>query len=303
MAKRRKVEPTHQPTLFEMDKLATADDHVAKINIERPYLAPALLLGTSSFTATGWQGTFYPKGMKSSDYLTYYASIFQTVEIDSTYYGPPSVSTVTAWRDKTPADFVFAAKVPQVITHEKVLVDCDTELHEFIEVMGILGDRLGPLVFQFPFFDRWKFPKQETFLTVLEPFLKKLPTSHKFAIEIRNKVWIDTRFCDLLRQHRVALVLQDLSSMPRPWEYKENFDFVTADFVYVRWLGDRKRIEEQTKTWGKTVVDRRGDLVNWVELFRQFVSRDLKVFAYANNHYAGNGPETVKLFWELYDRA
>ena len=90
--------------------------------------------------------------------------------------------------------------------------------------------------------------------------------------------------------------------MPRPWEYKDKFDFVTADFVFVRWLGDRKRIEEQTKTWDKTVVDRREDLVNWVELFRQFVSRNLKVFAYANNHYAGNGPGTVKLFWELYKR-
>jgi len=90
--------------------------------------------------------------------------------------------------------------------------------------------------------------------------------------------------------------------MPRPWEFKEKFDFITTDFVYVRWLGDRKGIEERTKTWDKTVVDRNGDLVNWVELFRQFLSRNLKVFAYANNHYAGNGPNTVKLFWELYDR-
>lgn len=62
--------------------------------------------------------------------------------------------------------------------------------------------------------------------------------------------------------------------MPRPWELNGKFDFVTADFVYVRWLGDRKGIEEQTKIWDKTVVDRRGDLVKWVELFRQFVSRD-----------------------------
>lgn len=302
MAKRPQHEPNDSPTLFEPHKLETAPKPVPQRFLERPYEAAGLLLGTSSFTAAGWDGTFYPKGMKSSDYLTHYASKFKTVEIDSTYYGPPSASTVTRWRDKTPSDFIFAAKVPQTITHEKALVDCQAEFHEFIDTMSILGDKLGPLVFQFPYFDRWKFPAQRDFLEVLRPFLKKLSADHKFAVEIRNKSWFNVIFTDLLREHRVALVLQDLSSMPRPWEFKEKFDFITTDFVYVRWLGDRKGIEERTKTWDKTVVDRNGDLVNWVELFRQFLSRNLKVFAYANNHYAGNGPNTVKLFWELYDR-
>jgi uncharacterized protein YecE (DUF72 family) len=300
MPKRPKVESSRQASLFQFEKLEEPRDLASKPDLHHPFHEPRLLLGTSSFTANGWQGTFYPAGMKPSEYLSFYATRFRTVEIDSTYYGPPSASTVTGWRDKTPPDFVFAAKVPQTITHEKVLLDCEAEWDQFLETMGILGDKLGPLVFQFPFFDRWKFPKQKDFLAVLAPFLKKLPADHKFAIEIRNKTWLDAAFADLLRGHNVALVLQDLSSMPRPWQFKEGFDFVTADFVYVRWLGDRKGIEEQTRTWDKTVVDRRSDLVNWVELFRQFVSRNLKVFAYANNHYAGNGPETVKLFWELY---
>lgn len=261
---------------------------------------PGLLLGTSSFTAAGWPGTFYPASMKPAEYLIHYASKFKTVEIDSTYYGPPSASTVTRWRDKTPADFIFAAKVPQTITHEKVLANCDVEFRQFLRTMDILGEKLGPLVFQFPFFDRWKFGEQRDFLAVLEPFLKKLPADHKFAIEVRNKTWLDAALTDLLRKHMVALVLQDLSSMPRPWEYQHSFDFVTADFAYVRWLGDRRGIETMTKTWDKTVVDRHTDLVNWVELFRQLLARNLKVFAYANNHYAGNGPGTVKLFWELF---
>jgi len=207
--------------------------------LERPYRTAGLLLGTSSFTAAGWHGTFYPKGMKSSDFLTYYASKFKTVEIDSTYYGPPSATTVMGWRDKTPSDFIFAAKVPQTVTHERALLDCQTEFHTFIDTMSILGDKLGPLVFQFPYFDQWKFPTQKHFLEVLRPFLKKLPTDHKFAIEIRNKSWLNAVLSDLLREHRVALVLQDLSSMPRPWEIKEKFDFIIADFAYMRWLGDR----------------------------------------------------------------
>jgi uncharacterized protein YecE (DUF72 family) len=155
-------------------------------------------------------------------------------------------------------------------------------------------------VLQFPYFERWKFSKQEEFLAVLRPFLEKIPADHKFAVEIRNKNWFNAVFADLLRKYRIALVLQDSSFMPRPWELREQVDFATSDFIYVRWLGDRKSIEAKTTTWDKTVVDRREDLTRWVELFRKFLSRDLMVYAYANNHYAGNSPATVKLFWELY---
>lgn len=122
----------------------------------------------------------------------------------------------------------------------------------------------------------------------------------RFVIEIRNKDWLDARFTNLLREHNVALALTDTSFMPRPWEMKESLDLITADFAYGRWLGNRKQIEEDTKTWDKTIVDRTPELTNWVQLFRQLVSRNLKVYAYANNHYAGHGPATVKLFWDLY---
>lgn len=83
---------------------------------------------------------------------------------------------------------------------------------------------------------------------------------------------------------------------------KEKFDLVTGDFAYVRWLGDRKGIEKQTTTWDKTIVDRQEDLRNWVELLRRLVGdkRIRKIVAYANNHYAGHGPGTVKQFWELW---
>src|SRR6266404_1496759 len=154
---------------------------------------------------------------------------------------------------------MLSTTFPQVITHEKVLVDCDSEFEEFVKTMDILGPKLGPMVFQFPLFDRWKYPKQESFLAVLIPFLNKLPSDHKFVVEIRNEKWLDARFADALRKHNVALALTDTSFVSRPWEMKEKFDLITADFAYVRWLGDRKGIEEVTKTWDKTVVDRRED--------------------------------------------
>jgi hypothetical protein len=90
MPKRRKLESIRQSSLFEMDTVETTTNLIGKLEVERPFFEPGLLLGTSSFTATGWQGMFYPEGTKSSDYLKYYASKFKTVEIDSTYYLNPA---------------------------------------------------------------------------------------------------------------------------------------------------------------------------------------------------------------------
>jgi uncharacterized protein YecE (DUF72 family) len=151
--------------------------------------------------------------------------------VDSAFYACPSARTVSNWAARTPEGFIFSVKVPQVITHEKVLADCDSEFEEFVKTMDILGPKLGPMVFQFPFFVRWKFPKQDSFLAVLVPFLKKLPADHKFVVEIRNKTWLDTGLADVLREHNVALALSDTSFMPRPWEFKEKFDLITADLL------------------------------------------------------------------------
>jgi uncharacterized protein YecE (DUF72 family) len=137
---------------------------------------------------------------------------------------------------------------------------------------------------------------------VLRPFLKKLPADHKFVVEIRNKQWLDTKFADVLREHSVTLALTDTSFMPRPWELKEPLDLITADFAYVRWLGNRKVIEESTTTWDKAIVDREPDLKQWVDFLQQMVlNKNLrKIFAFANNHYAGHAPHTLKLFEKLW---
>src|SRR5712692_10984294 len=136
---------------------------------------PSLYIGTSAFTAVGWEGSFYPKGAKPAEFLSYYARHFNSVEIDSTFYRCPSASTVRGWASKTPDGFVFAAKVPQVITHEKVLVDCDAEFEEFIDRMKLLGAKLGPLVFQFPHFDKYQFKTASEFIPRLRLFLGRLP--------------------------------------------------------------------------------------------------------------------------------
>ena len=238
--------------------------------------------------------------LKSDDYLSYYASKFRTVEIDSTYYGTPAASTVENWYRNTPTDFIFAAKVPQVVTHTNMLLNCEVEFDEFIERMTLLKEKQGPLLFQFPHFSKYEFKGPGPLFSRLRVFLKRATEAYKcrFAVEIRNRTWVDARMTDLLGEFKVALALTDHSFMPRPWEYKRKVDLITADFTYVRWLGDRKGIEELTPTWDKIIVDRRDDLMKWAEVFRQFSDR-IQVYTYANNHYAGNGPETISLFWRL----
>src|SRR6266849_6096490 len=234
-------------------------------------------LGTSSFTATGWQGSFYPKGLRPADYLSYYAQHFDTVEIDSTFYATPNVSVVRSWNAKTPEGFLFAAKVPQEITHKRVLKDCDEEFKVFLTTMETLGEKLGPLLFQFGKFDKYAFKSVDDFLARLVPFLKRLPKEHKFAVEIRNKDWLVPKLADVLEEHGVALTLIDQGWMPRPLEMKDKFDLITADFTYVRWLGDRKGIEEKTTTWDKVIVDRQGDLSEWVSLLKKVQERRIMI--------------------------
>jgi uncharacterized protein YecE (DUF72 family) len=268
-----------------------------------PETEPNIRVGTSAFTAAGWENAFYPAGMQPRDFLTYYATKFNTVELDSTFYRTPARSTVTGWANKTPPGFIFSLKIPQSITHEKCLEDCDEEFKTFVDTAELLGkDKLGPMLFQFPYFNRKKFKSGAEFLARLRPFLKKLPKDHHFALEIRNKTWLDEHFVQLLREHHVALAVIDQAWMPGITELTQRLDPITADFTYVRWLGDRKGIEEQTKTWDKTIVDRRPALARWVDYCYQTTRRGIKVYAYANNHYAGFAPATVALFWDLWEK-
>jgi uncharacterized protein YecE (DUF72 family) len=261
-----------------------------------------LRIGTLAFTAAGWPGTFYPKGLPEREYLTYCSTKFDSVEVDSTFYRTPSLSTVKGWNAKTPPGFLFAAKVPQVITHEKVLIDCDAEFKQFIEVMDNLGEKLGPLLLQFGYFNKKAFVGVNDFLVRLRPFLKKLPKGHRFAVEIRNKNWLVPQFVETLRERGVALALIDQSWMPRPAQWFEKFDPITAEFTYVRWLGDRKGIEELTKVWDKIIVDRKPDLAEWVEVLKTVHKRKIQILAFANNHYAGYGPGTLEQFRKLWQR-
>ncbi|MEZ5365897.1 MAG: DUF72 domain-containing protein [Bryobacterales bacterium] len=258
-----------------------------------------LRLGTCAFTAPGWPGSFYPKGLSSKDFLRFYAEEFSTVELDVTWYRTPTPEMIAAWYDKTPPRFAFAAKVPQTITHDKVLEGCGREMREFLAAMRGLREKLGPLLLQFPHFPREYFATLTQFLAVLEPFLDALPRDLKFAVEVRNETWANQRLLDALRARNVAFAWTDRVGMIAPKQFAANVDPITADFAYIRWLGDRKGIEAITKSWDRTVVDRSADIAEWGELLTEVRRREIAVYGYVNNHYGGHAPDTVRALLDL----
>ncbi len=260
-----------------------------------------LRLGTSSWSCGDWVGKFYEPGTEPRDFIAAYARKLDTVEIDATFYATPRKSVVEGWRDRTPESFVFAAKAPQVITHEKCLMDCGGEVKAFLDVMSVLGPRLGPILFQFPYFSKASGVTKEELLRRLEPFLTSLPDGFQWAVEIRNKTWLGTPLFALLAEHRVAFALIDHPWMYRPKELFAREGVLTGPFTYIRWLGDRYAIEQVTTTWGKTVIDRRPEVDEWIPHLQELIERRTPVFGYVNNHYAGYAPDTVALLRALVD--
>ena len=242
-----------------------------------------LYLGTSGWSYADWEGTVYPPGTTPAGRLAEYVKHFTTVEIDATFYGTPKRTTVERWRKVVPRGFLFAAKFPQEVTHERNLVGSGAEAERFVRTMAELGDRLGPLLLQLP-------PSFDVEgIGVLEDFLKRLPEGLRYAVEVRHRSWIGSDLPELLRECEAALTLVDYPRMPRMEE-------ATTDFVYIRWLGNRREFPEGHTHLKK---DRDDDLLWWSDIVDRFLEEGRTVFAYANNHYQNHSPSTLERFLEL----
>ena len=171
----------------------------------------------------------------------------------------------------------------QEITHEKNLVGSEEPAQTFVQTMSLLGDRLGPLLLQLP----PSFSVEG--MGVLEDFLSILPQGPRYAVEVRHRSWLGSDLPALLHEHGIALTLIDYPRMPRMEE-------ATADFVYIRWLGDRREFPPD-HTHAKR--DRTEDLEWWSERVDRFLSEGRDVFAYANNHYENHSPSTLQRFLEI----
>lgn len=213
-------------------------------------------IGISGWRYPPWRGVFYPEGLPQRAELEYAASIFRTIEINGSFYSLQTPQSYARWREATPDDFVFTVKGPRYVTHIRRLRDVQTPLSNFF-ASGVfnLGEKLGPIIWQFP-------PNFSFDLERMEPFVAMLPKDTeaalslarrrstwmkgrtrlavsapgplRHAIEIRNDSFLDRAFVDLLRHHNVAWVVAESA---RRWPTVHD---VTADFVYMRLHGDKQ---------------------------------------------------------------
>lgn len=216
----------------------------------------------------------------------------------STLYGPPTMSTINNWYSQTPKDFVFAVKMPRKITHEAALVDCSKDISDLFRVMDQLKEKLGPFLFKFSLRDIKLFGTENDFLDRLLPLLEDLTHVYRFAVSVPEE-WMTSQFIDTIRNHNVSLAFGDDGLFEKSTLHSRPSDFVTSDFVYIRWVGEGRKMERLTKVWDRILVDRREAILRWAEFIRKELLPRSKVFAYATNHYEGHAPGTAESFRTL----
>jgi uncharacterized protein YecE (DUF72 family) len=245
-------------------------------------------LGTSGWSYKEWEGPFYPKGEKKK--LSYYSKFFSTVEIDSTFYGYPNKGMILGATKSTPPGFVFSAKLPKLITHEKALdleKGVKEDLYRFLHLMKPLIEegKMGPLLIQLPpsFTYAGGFAK-------LESFLKALPHDVSFAVEFRNKSWLrKSEAIGTLRENNVAITAVDEPLLPPDTT-------TTADFAFVRWHGRGDR------PWYNYRY-RQEELHEWSKKVEAIATKTKKVYGYFNNHFHGYAVENSLKMMELLGSA
>lgn len=240
-------------------------------------------VGCSGWSYRGWVGPFYPKNTKQEDYLRVYSHIFSTVEIDSTFYGIPSTDTVRSWKKATPENFVFCPKMPKAITHDMRLRDSDANLDRFLSVIKELGSKLGTFLIQMPPSFTFKRDHKN-----LESFLSVLPESNSYALELRNPSWFRDDLYRMLEDNGVTLVWSEIPNVAIP-------PVATSESAYIRFVGDRTIREED---FGSVQKDRSGTIKKWADRLESQKANIRHAFVFANNHFQGFGPFTVRLFSE-----
>jgi uncharacterized protein YecE (DUF72 family) len=201
-------------------------------------------IGTSGWHYKHWRGTFYPADIKSASQFEYYSRLFQTVEINNSFYKLPDKATFAAWREAAPRGFVFAVKASRFITHMKKLKVDPESISRFFTHSQELEKNLGPILFQLP--PHWKVNPER-----LNTFLQHLPRGFSYTIEFRNATWYTEEVYAILNKHDVAFCIYELDGHLSPLE-------VTAGFVYIRLHGPGAKYqgsysEEVLKSWAAKI--------------------------------------------------
>jgi len=229
-------------------------------------------IGCSGWCYRHWKGgVFYPQGLPAKDEFAFYASRFDTAEINNSFYRLPTEAASRGWREKSPPGFLFAWKASRYLTHMKRLLDPVEPLELMFSRADLLGDKLGPVLFQLP-------PGMHRNDERLASFLGVLGPGRRYAFEFRHPSWYASEVFALLRAHDVSLCLSDHHHAPAPWE-------ATASWVYVRGHGPGGRY------WGRYPEE---TLDDWAARIRAWNAEGRDVVCYFDNDPEGAAPKDAE---------
>ena len=226
-------------------------------------------VGCSGWSDKHWRGDFYPRGVPVARWLEHYAQTFDTVELNDTFYRLPSEAAVKSWRERTPPDFCFSAKVSRLITHFRRLRNCEEALDLYLQRIRLLGGMLGPLLYQLP-------PNFECDIELLELFLALLPRDLSHVFEFRNVSWWRQEVYEALRRHDAAFCIYDMGKTATPL-------VATSPLAYVRLHGP-----QTPYSTGYTDAA----LEDWARRLRAL--RSDESWIYFNNDVGGHAPRDAR---------
>lgn len=239
-------------------------------------ISSKIYIGTSGWSYNHWKENFYPKEIKSKEWLHYYSSVFSTVEINSTFYRLPSVSTINNWYDQVPNDFLFSIKASRYITHLKWLIDCEESIDFFYKITSGLKTKIGPILFQLP--PSFKINK-ERFIE----FIENLNMDYDHVFEFRHPSWFVDDIYELMQKRKIALCITDLNGKLSP-------EVITSHFTYIRLHGPKTAYQgsygpSKLKLWKKKIE-------NW--------GSDKSVYCYFDNDEKGYAIQDAKTLLDLF---
>jgi uncharacterized protein YecE (DUF72 family) len=248
--------------------------------MSRMGLTQQIRIGCSGWQYKHWRRGFYPAELAQSRWFSHYAVVFDTVEINNSFYRLPSPETFTKWREQAPKRFLYAVKASRYLTHMKKLKDPEDPLDRFFTAARQLGPHLGPVLYQLP-------PGRSLDVERFEHFLRVLPKGYRHTVEFRETSWYDERVYALLRKYKVALCLHDMHG-------SATGKMVVGPFIYARF-------HHGTVKYGGRYSDDRLDA--WADWLAERVADGMDVFAYFNNDTGGHAPrDAVRLRDRLHVR-
>lgn len=237
-------------------------------------------VGCSGWQYRHWRGDFYPRDLPQARWFEHYSSIFDTVEINNTFYRLPDSATFDDWKKRAPSGFLYAVKASRYLTHMRKLKDPQEPLSRFFERAGHLGRKLGPVLYQLP--PRWPLNRER-----LEQFLAILPPRRLHAIEFREPSWYAAETDSALERARVALCLHDMRGSEAPTRF-------VGPFAYVRFHGSGRKYGGRYS---------RPEIEAWAARLAEQVREGRDVYAYFNNDSGGHAPRDARRLREAIFRA